>query len=127
MGYAESADDLAKGDENKKTLYTGDLAKRDEDGYYYVTGRKKRFIKLFGNRINLDEAESILKTQYTNCACIGTDDKMVIYTTEKGKEAEIKQYISAKININFNAFEIRAIEAIPKNSSGKTIYAELSL
>jgi acyl-CoA synthetase (AMP-forming)/AMP-acid ligase II len=127
LGYAESAEDLAKGDENKGILYTGDLAKRDNDGYYYIIGRKKRFIKLFGNRINLDETESVLKTRYVDCACVGTDDKMIVYTTEQGKEAEIKQFISAQLHLNPNAFEVRPIDAIPKNSSGKTIYSELAL
>jgi acyl-CoA synthetase (AMP-forming)/AMP-acid ligase II len=127
LGYAESAEDLAKGDENGGKLYTGDLAKKDSDGYYYIIGRKKRFIKLFGNRINLDEAEDVLKTQYVNCACIGTDDKMIIYITENGKENEVRQFISSKTNINPSAFEVRYIAEVPKNSSGKTIYSELTL
>jgi acyl-coenzyme A synthetase/AMP-(fatty) acid ligase len=127
LGYAESASDLAKGDENGGVLYTGDLAQKDDDAYYYIVGRKKRFIKLFGNRINLDETESVLKSQRKDCACVGTDDKMVIYTTEKGKEDEIRQLVAAKTNIHFSAFEVRYIAAIPKNSSGKTIYTELAL
>jgi acyl-coenzyme A synthetase/AMP-(fatty) acid ligase len=127
LGYAESAEDLAKGDENKGILYTGDLAQRDDDGYYYIVGRKKRFIKLFGNRINLDETESVLQSLYSDCACVGTDDKMIIYVTEEGKENEIKQYISSKTNIHISAFEVRHIVSIPKNSSGKTIYTELTL
>jgi acyl-coenzyme A synthetase/AMP-(fatty) acid ligase len=126
LGYAESAEDLAKGDENKGVLYTGDLAQRDNDGYYYIVGRKKRFIKLFGNRISLDETEGMLKSMYGDCACTGTDDKMTVYITEKGKEAEIKQFISMKTNIHFSAFEVRHIASIPKNSYGKTSYTELT-
>jgi acyl-coenzyme A synthetase/AMP-(fatty) acid ligase len=127
LGYAESAEDLAKGDENKGILYTGDLAQRDDEGYYYIVGRKKRFIKLFGNRINLDETENVLKSLYRDCACVGTDDKMVIYITEEGKENEIKQFISTKTNIHISAFDVKYIASIPKNSSGKTIYTELTL
>jgi acyl-CoA synthetase (AMP-forming)/AMP-acid ligase II len=128
LGYSESIEDLAKGDENKGVLYTGDLAKQDEEGYYYIVGRKKRFIKLFGNRINLDEAEKLLESITTSeCACVGADDKMVIYLTERNRENEIRQYIASKMNININAFEVRYIDSIPKNSSGKTIYSQLSV
>ena len=45
MGYAECIEDLAKGDERHGRLVTGDMAKRDEEGFYYIVGRKKRFLK----------------------------------------------------------------------------------
>ena len=51
MGYAESIADLAKGDENNGVLHTGDVARRDNDGYYYITGRLKRFVKVWGNLV----------------------------------------------------------------------------
>ncbi len=51
MGYAECGADLAKGDERHGILATGDMAQFDEDGYYYIVGRKKRFLKIYGNRI----------------------------------------------------------------------------
>lgn len=127
LGYAEKREDLSNGDDNNGILYTGDLAKIDPEGYYYIVGRKKRFIKLYGNRINLDETEGLLKDLITDCACVGTDDKMVIYVTEQEREEEIRHYISSKTGIHFNAFTVRYINSIPKNSSGKTIYTELTL
>ena len=84
LGYAEEAKDLAKGDENQGVLLTGDMAKVDEDGFYWLVGRKERFLKIFGNRINLDEAENILKTRFcdVDLACSGVDDKIHVYVTD---------------------------------------------
>ena len=44
---------------------------------------EKRFIKLFGNRVNLDEVENILKNEGIECACNGSDDKLKIYITSE--------------------------------------------
>jgi acyl-CoA synthetase (AMP-forming)/AMP-acid ligase II len=125
MGYAECGADLAKGDEWGGVLVTGDMAKRDGDGFYYITGRKKRFIKLYGNRINLDEAERLIKTVVPDCACAGCDDHMIIHVTEQGKEKEVKEFISGKTGINPLAFEVLFVADIPKNEAGKTIYTKL--
>lgn len=127
MGYAECGDDLQKDDENQGILVTGDMAKRDKDNFYYIVGRKKRFIKLFGNRVNLDETERILKNIISDCACIGEDDNLVIYITDSSKESEVKEYLSKKTGINMIGFSIRCVESIPKNTSGKTIYSILAL
>jgi long-chain acyl-CoA synthetase len=127
MGYAKCSEDLERGNENKGILKTGDLAKRDEDGYYYIVGRKKRFIKLYGNRVNLDETERLIKNIIPDCACSGQDDKMIIYLTESKRAEDVKHYISHKMGINFQAFDIKCITEIPKNSSGKTIYSKLPL
>ena len=125
MGYAVSKADLSKNDQNKGVLLTGDIAKRDHDGYYYIVGRKKRFIKLFGNRINLDETESLIKNVITDCACCGRDDELVIYITDKNKLEKINKYIAEKTNINHRAFVVKYIPKIPKNLAGKTIYSKL--
>ncbi len=125
LGYAESGSDLVKGDENKGTLYTGDLAKRDKDGFFYIAGRKKRFIKLFGNRVNLDETELLLKNIIPECACVGKDDRMLILITDNKLIKKVQNYISLKTGINSKAFKVTAVEKIPKNSSGKTVYSQL--
>ena len=127
LGYAESADDLAKGDDRHGRLETGDLAKRDADGFYYIVGRKKRFLKIFGNRVNLDETERLIKGAFPSldCACGGADDKMKIYITDGAQLQVVRDFIADKTHLNFAAFEVVHIASIPKNESGKTLYGEL--
>ena len=125
LGYAESRADLAKGDENQGVLYTGDLARRDADGFYYITGRLKRFVKIWGNRCNLDATEQLVKSITTNCACAGVDDKITVFVTESGLEEKIIKHLSEKTGLNTKAFEVKVLNIIPKNDSGKIQYAEL--
>jgi len=125
LGYADCKEDLIKGDENNGKLYTGDIARRDADGFYYITGRKKRFVKVYGNRVNLDAAEQIVKVVTASCACVGIDDKMLIYITDSSKSDQIRNLLSEKTGLNSRAFEVRVIEEIPKNTSGKVLYSNL--
>ena len=64
LGYAICKEDLKKEDERYGVLETGDMAKMDEEGYFYIVGRKKRFLKIFGNRVNLDETERMIKVTF---------------------------------------------------------------
>ena len=124
---------IVKGGERNGKLVTGDIAKRDADGFYYIVGRKKRFLKIFGNRVNLDETERLIKCAFpgVDCACGGVDDKMKIYVVMSGRnygahELEmIRDFVAEKTHINFSAFEIVLMDSIPKNASGKTLYSEL--
>lgn len=127
LGYAECKSDLAKGDEWNGVLITGDMAKRDKDGFYYIVGRKKRFLKIYGNRVNLDECERMIQTQFEGmeCACVGEDDHMRIYVTYEDKASEVSDFIVEKTGLNFKAFEVIYINEIPKNDSGKKQYKEL--
>lgn len=122
LGYAECRADLAKGDENHGVLHTGDVARRDADGYYYITGRIKRFVKVWGNRCNLDATEQLVKAITTSCACVGVDDKITIFVTQEGLEESIIKLLVEKTGFNNRAFEVRVIDAIPVKSSGKIDY-----
>lgn len=137
LGYAECAADLAKGDERGGRYVTGDMARVDEEGFYYIVGRKKRFLKIFGNRVSLDETERMIKGAFPalDSACVGTDDHMRIYIqpdnqtissqTIKQLLDAVQQFVSEKTNLNSSAFEVVEIDKLPKNASGKTLYAEL--
>ncbi len=129
LGYAECRSDLAKGDERGGRLETGDMAKRDADGFYYIVGRKKRFLKIFGNRVNLDEIDRLIKKQFegVDCASTGVDDKMKTFITDKDRTDEVRQYLSNTTHLSESAFEVVYISEIPKNEAGKTLYRELPL
>ena len=129
LGYAKTKEDLLRGDERQGCLATGDIAVRDRDGFYYITGRKKRFLKILGNRVNLDEAEQLLKNRYPNleCACSGRDDQMDIFLAGELKppEEQIRDFLSGKTKLNPSVFHIYTIPEIPKTSAGKILYGEL--
>ncbi len=124
LGYAECPADLAKGDERHGVLRTGDMAEFDEDGYYYIVGRKKRFLKIYGNRVNLDECERMIQGEFQTleCACVGSDDHMQIFVTDQSRLEDVNQFISEKTKLNHHAFEVKYRKEIPKNESGKKQY-----
>lgn len=125
LGYAQTWKDLSKGDENAGVLMTGDMAKRDNDGFYYIVGRKKRFLKLFGNRVNLDEVEGLLKSAGYECVCVGVDDHLKIYLTDESKKEEARKFISQKTGLNLAGFSSIVINEIPRNEAGKVLYGKL--
>jgi Acyl-CoA synthetases (AMP-forming)/AMP-acid ligases II len=125
LGYAESRADLQKDDENYGVLHTGDVARFDTDGYFYITGRMKRFVKVWGNRTNLDATEQLVKAITPNCACGGVDDKITIFVTEDGLEDKIKALLVEKTGFNVRAFHVKKIDVIPVKTSGKIDYPQL--
>ncbi len=127
LGYAEKGEDLSLGDERHGVLHTGDMARRDADGFYYIVGRKKRFLKIYGNRVNLDEVERLIKGHFgvSDAACGGVDDHMFLFVTDESIREEVKKFVAAKTGLNPVAFKTVVIDEIPKNDSGKTLYRGL--
>lgn len=127
MGYGECLDDLKKGDEFCGVYETGDIAIKDIDGFFYIVGRKKRFLKLFGLRVSLDQSEKIIAEHFgIECACTGDDSKMRIFITKEELKEEVKQLISDKTGLKTSSFDVNVIEAIPRFESGKINYRELN-
>ena len=127
LGYAECRADLSLGDINCGILHTGDLAERDEDGHYRIVGRQKRFIKLFGNRVNLQDVELHLSCYVAEIACSGRDDVLEVYL-EAGSSAhslEIKQAVMTSLRVGSQGVEVYEVQTLPRNESGKVRYADL--
>ena len=123
LGYAQSGTDLAKGDDNKGILRTGDIARRDADGYYYIIGRISRFLKLYGLRIGLDETEQMIRSAFDiDSLCTGNDEKMIIKITDNNKKEEIHKYVVEKTGLFHACVEVTVIDEIPRNEAGKKIY-----
>lgn len=127
LGYANNRSDLSKGDENKKFLNTGDIAYRNNQGFYYIVGRKKRFIKLYGHRINLDTVEKIIENTGYSCACTGNDKNINIFLNNKNKNImkKIKSTINIKIPLIKKCYKIIFINKIPRSENGKILYSQL--
>lgn len=127
-GYATTAADLASF-ERLPVLHTGDVAVCDADGYYYITGRLKRFVKLFGTRINLDEVEAILKqeTAGETFACIGIEDKqlMVFHRQATLDDGTIRSLLARKLGLHPTAFKVQKVDDFPLTPNGKLDYTAL--
>jgi len=127
MGYANSYLDLQK-EKEVDILKTGDLGYQDEDGFFYVTSRKKRIAKVYGLRISLDDLENHIETKFTiPCLCKIKEDplsgeKILIYLESPSKDLidNIKNDVEQKYKIK--AFQIISVNKIPIKASGKKDY-----
>lgn len=122
LGYATCPEDLMKGDENRGVLRTGDIARRDADGCYYIIGRMKRFLKIFGLRIGLDEVEHIVKSAFdTDCLCSGTDDMLTVRITNPAIKDSVLDLLVEKTKLFHKNIEVLCVDRIERNEAGKAI------
>lgn len=128
MGYALSPADLALGDVNRGILKTGDMARADEDGYYFIEGRRRRFLKIFGVRVSLDAVEQFAVTHGQICAAGGCDDRLVLYLEGlPAQEAEtFRLEMARSLGLYPGAVRVQTMEALPRLPTGKINYQLLS-
>ncbi len=128
MGYATSRECLVKGDELKGVLHTGDLARKDKEGFFFLTGRMKRFVKVFGFRINLDEIEKIVEN-YTYCsaACFGNDGSIniIIQSDDNALPEIVQKKLFEILHLHHSVIHIKAVRSIPVTPSGKRDYSKI--
>lgn len=124
-GYANTLGDL-KTYEQPKVLPTGDTARKGKNGIYYITGRIRRIMKLFGIRLNLDEVEFILKNEWegNTFVCLNSHDKkiIVLYDNNTIDPKAITETIKIKLRINPLYIVAEYIESFPLSPNGKINY-----
>jgi acyl-CoA synthetase (AMP-forming)/AMP-acid ligase II len=126
LGYATSRAELGKGDEMKGRLETGDLGRLDAEGFLYLTGRTKRFAKIAGYRLGLDEIE---KELFSVCpvACLDLGEKIAVaheQDSETALKARVRE-LADSYKVPSSSFALRRVPQIPRASSGKIDYARL--
>ena len=113
--------------------FTGDGARRDEDGYYWITGRVDDVLNVSGHRLGTAEIESalVLHTKVAEAAVVGFDHPIkgqAIYafvTLMVGEEfndelnSELKQFVSKEIGSIARPELIQNAPGLPKTRSGK--------
>lgn len=127
LGYAESRRDLALGDVQQGTLDTGDIGYLDEDGCLFITGRRKRFAKVFGLRVSLDDIESRL-APHGPVAATGGDEAIVVFTTAPAADAvrAALAELARDVRLHASAFRVRTVAELPLLPTGKVDYPRLA-
>ncbi|MEU2270232.1 AMP-binding protein [Streptomyces olindensis] len=124
LGYAESPADLALG-RTVEELHTGDIARRAPDGLYEIVGRRSRFTKILGLRIDPQRVEAILEEHGVPALCAGDDDALAVLAarTEGVDAAGIRRLVADGCGLPPRAIRVRTVPELPRLASGKPDYA----
>jgi acyl-CoA synthetase (AMP-forming)/AMP-acid ligase II/uncharacterized membrane protein YcfT len=124
MGYATGPDDLAS-EAGPPSLPTGDIGRLNPNGLFEITGRKSRFIKIFGNRIGLDDVEKLIAEQQLSAIATGIDDQLLVVTRAPEAVDAIAHILAKTLKIPAAYSTIRVVDDYPLLATGKIDYASL--
>jgi len=127
LGYASNWKDLALGDENFSILRTGDEGYFDREGYFFISGRKNRYTKLYGHRINLDDIEKKLNIKFPNCYVKFLNNKITVFSNKSINENHLFGFIFKRFNLKANMIKFIKIKKIPYTLNKKIDYTNLNV
>jgi amino acid adenylation domain-containing protein len=121
----------------ERVLFTGDLFKMDEDGYFYFIARKDDIIKCGGEKVSPKEIENVLcsHNEILEAAVVGIPDEILgqairaYVVPERGSrltEKDILKYCSERLETLMVPKCVEIRESLPKTASGKINKQELN-
>jgi hypothetical protein len=117
LGYAESRADLALG-RTVHELRTGDLARIDERGLFEIVGRRARFVKPFGLRVDLDRLERLLADDGIEASCAG-DDRHVVVAARRARPALVAGIVQRVTGLPPAAIAVHEVDDLPRLANAK--------
>ena len=125
MGYAISRADLARPKEVRE-LMTGDLAELTAEGFYRITGRLKRFVKLFGLRLSLDQIEALLEGRGITAHAVAVEDRLMLLLPDASRAEEAQAAVAREYELPPAVIHAAALAELPLLPSGKTDHRALA-
>ncbi|MFI5907476.1 AMP-binding protein [Dactylosporangium sp. NPDC051541] len=126
LGYAETAADLARGDDLGGVLPTGDRGRLDADGHLWLSGRLNRIGKAYGVRVDLDAVE-LVAGAVAPAAAVAGDDRVLVWCEglAAAQAGEVVRRIADQLGIHRTAVRVTAVERLPRRANGKVDYDAL--
>jgi long-chain acyl-CoA synthetase len=136
QGYFEEPDETAA-ILHHGWLWTGDLAYRDPDGFFFHQGRSKEILKIGGHRVSPVEIEHVVTEHpdVAEAAVVGRPDPLmgevpcafvVRRPARTPSEDELRRFCQARMPPYRVPVEFTFVDALPRNEAGKLLRAELA-
>ncbi|WP_314618009.1 AMP-binding protein [Streptomyces stackebrandtii] len=123
LGYADSPEDLALG-RTTDVLRTGDLARRTDAGLYEIVGRRSRFVKILGLRIDPRQIEAMLERHGLDGLCAGDDEGLVLAVARRPgwDERRIRRRVVDECGLPARTVRVHLLPELPRLPTGKPDY-----
>jgi acyl-CoA synthetase (AMP-forming)/AMP-acid ligase II len=126
LGYAETPADLARGDDLRGVLHTGDRGRLDADGHLWLSGRLNRIGKAYGVRVDLDAVEHAA-AGLAPAAALAGDDRILVWCEglPAARAKDVAALVGRELGIHRTAVRVAAIDRLPRRANGKVDYDAL--
>lgn len=127
LGYAHTPEDLALG-RTVDELHTGDIARRTAEGMYEIVGRRSRFAKILGLRIDPAQVETMLARHGVTALCTGDDAALSVAAVAVAVGAQaadarrIRNLVTSECGLPARAVRVHVLADLPRLPTGKPDY-----